>query len=93
MTLKRELPRTGDINKCCGAETIISKMRVDVRMMADPPKTADRWVHITHWQCNNISTHNGEVWLTADEPNMKHVNVFEQGIDESEIGNENQQRN
>lgn len=76
MTLKNELPKTGDIKKCCGRDTFISKMRVDTRMMSDPPETVHRWVHIAHWQCVAREEHHGEVWTTSDDKNIKHINVF-----------------
>lgn len=64
--LKQELPVTKDVNTCCGRKTKVSKIRVKTKMMSDPPRTTDRYVIVSHWQCMNIESHHGEVWTTSD---------------------------
>lgn len=53
---------------CCGLQARHIESRMEVRMMVDPPRTADRWLVLGTWQCMRREHHHGTYRYTTDEP-------------------------
>lgn len=68
LTERSTFPESRDLNTCCGAQTHLRETRLAVADMPNPPRTADRWAIVTHWQCHRREDHSGEVWATTDNP-------------------------
>ena len=67
ITERSTYPASGDINKCCGQDTVIQKYTYEVNRMTQPPHTYDRFLDVFHWQCKVVFEHRGQVWITTDE--------------------------
>lgn len=59
-------PGKFDIEGCCGEPTHIQKIQLEVTFLCNPPRTINRYVTISKWQCNVWKNHNGYDWVTTN---------------------------
>lgn len=59
-------PGRYNIDICCGRETYISRVQVEVKFLDNPPKTINRYVTISRWQCQRTDRHSGYSWVTTN---------------------------
>lgn len=59
-------PGQHDIKLCCGLPTYISQTQVEVRFLENPPRTINRYVTISKWQCQRTDRHSGYSWATTN---------------------------
>lgn len=53
---------------CCGQPVAVRASVQEVRVMPNPPRTADRWLVTVRYQCMGTERHVAERTITTDDP-------------------------